>query len=66
MNPFPAICNGGKEIFIDNKPAGTISVSFYIDRGFIDHYSKDGLIMGDRSNMVKITQILYAKVSFVK
>jgi len=39
MNCFPPISNGGNEIFIDNKPEGTITVTFYIDRGFIDHYS---------------------------
>ena len=39
MNSFPPISNGGNEVFIDDKPKGTITVTFYIDRGFIDHYS---------------------------
>ncbi len=36
---FPPISNGGNEIMINTKPEGTITVTFYIDRGFIDHYS---------------------------
>ncbi len=39
MNCFPPISNGGNEVIIDNIPEGTITVKFYIDRGFIDHYS---------------------------
>lgn len=39
LNCFPPISNGGNEVFIDNEPDGTITVTFYIDRGFIDHYS---------------------------
>lgn len=39
MNSFPPISNGGNEIFIDYKPEGSITVTFYIDRGFIDNYS---------------------------
>lgn len=39
VKSFPPISNGGNEVFIDNMPKGTITVTFYIDRGFIDHYS---------------------------
>lgn len=39
MNSFPPISNGGNEVFINYNPAGSITVTFYIDRGFIDHYS---------------------------
>lgn len=39
MNSFPPISNGGNEVFIDYNPTGSITVTFYIDRGFIDHYS---------------------------
>ncbi len=39
LNHFPPISNGGNEIFVDDKPSGSITVTFFIDRGFIDHYS---------------------------
>jgi len=39
MKSFPPISNGGNEVFIDYRPEGSITVTFYIDRGFIDHYS---------------------------
>jgi hypothetical protein len=39
MNSFPPISNGGNEVFINYNPTGSITVTFYIDRGFIDHYS---------------------------
>lgn len=38
-NYFPPISNGGNEVFIDNNPNGGITVTFYINRGFLDHYS---------------------------
>ncbi|MCW3789449.1 hypothetical protein [Plebeiibacterium sediminum] len=38
LNHFPPISNGGNEIFVDDKPSGSITVTFFIDRGFIDHY----------------------------
>ncbi len=39
LDCFPPLSNGGNEIIIDNKPNGSITVTFFIDRGFIDHYS---------------------------
>ncbi|HRZ42858.1 MAG TPA: hypothetical protein P5228_09180 [Bacteroidales bacterium] len=39
MNSFPPISNGGNEILFDHEPRGSITVTFFIDRGFIDHYS---------------------------
>jgi hypothetical protein len=38
-NTFLPISNGGNDIVITEKENGTTSVEFYIDRGFIDHYS---------------------------
>lgn len=36
---YPLISNGGNEIVIERNSAGKVSVEFYIDRGFLDHYS---------------------------
>lgn len=36
---FPPISNGGNEILIDKGKNGELTIEFYIDRGFIDHYS---------------------------
>jgi hypothetical protein len=36
---FPPISNGGNEILIDKRKNGKLTIEFYIDRGFIDHYS---------------------------
>jgi hypothetical protein len=36
---FPPISNGGNEILIDKRKNGKFIIEFYIDRGFIDHYS---------------------------
>lgn len=39
LNYFPPISNGGNEVFIDKGPNGSLTVTFYIDRGFLDHYA---------------------------
>ena len=39
MNNFPPISNGGNEILIDYKPDLSLTVTFFIDRGFINYYS---------------------------
>lgn len=36
---FPPISNGGNEIAIYKTDGGKLTVEFYIDRGFLDHYS---------------------------
>ena len=36
---FPPISNGSKEINISKGEKGELTVSFYIDQGFIDHFS---------------------------
>jgi hypothetical protein len=38
-NYFPPISNGGNAILINENNNGIASIEFYIDRGFIDHYS---------------------------
>lgn len=38
-NTLLPISNGGNDIVINKNENGTTSVEFYIDRGFIDHYS---------------------------
>jgi len=35
---FP-ISNGGNAIWVEENQAGITSIDFYIDRGFLDHYS---------------------------
>ena len=35
----PPISNGGNEVIADKTSAGKITVKFYTDRGFIDHYA---------------------------
>ena len=37
--PFPPISVGGNEIAIYKDETGTVTVEFYINRGFLDHYS---------------------------
>ncbi len=37
-NYFPPISNGGNEICIQYGKSGALSVEFFIDRGFLDHY----------------------------
>src|SRR5690554_1165640 len=40
MNNFPPISNGGNEIIVDKREnENNMTVTFYIDRGFVDHYS---------------------------
>jgi hypothetical protein len=36
---FPPISNGGNEVFVSQSPSGQVTVTFYINRGFLDHYS---------------------------
>lgn len=36
---FPPISNGSKEIDISKGEKGELTISFYIDQGFIDHFS---------------------------
>ena len=36
---FPPISNGGNEITIDKTEKNKFTIGFYIDRGFMDHYS---------------------------
>jgi hypothetical protein len=36
---FPPISNGGNEIAIYKTDTGKLTVEFYINRGFLDHYS---------------------------
>lgn len=36
---YPLISNGGNEISIERDEKGKLSVEFFIDRGFLDHYS---------------------------
>ena len=36
---FPPISNGSKEIDISKGEKGELTIRFYIDRGFIDHFS---------------------------
>lgn len=38
-NSFPPISNGGNEVFVSITPTGEVEATFYIDRGFLDHYS---------------------------
>ncbi|WP_192821689.1 hypothetical protein [Rufibacter sp. LB8] len=38
-NSLPPISNGGNEVFISKTPSGKVEAKFYIDRGFLDHYS---------------------------
>jgi hypothetical protein len=38
-NSFPPISNGGNEVFVSITPTGKVEAKFYIDRGFLDHYS---------------------------
>ena len=36
---FPLISNGGNKILISQTELGKLTVEFYINRGFLDHYS---------------------------
>lgn len=36
---FPPISNGGNEVFVSRDGTGGVTVTFYINRGFLDHYS---------------------------
>jgi len=39
LNNFPPLSNCGNEIVVSRKEDQTIIVEFFIDRGFLDHYS---------------------------
>ena len=39
LDCFPPISNGGNEIFVSEDSLGNITTTFYINRGFLDHYS---------------------------
>ena len=39
LNNFPPISNGGNEILVTKENDQSIIVEFFIDRGFLDHYS---------------------------
>lgn len=38
-NYFPPISNGGNEILVGKNGPGNITITFFVDRGFIDHYT---------------------------
>mgnify|MGYP006927961790 FL=1 len=40
LNNFPPISNGGNEIFVVSHPDGTFTITFWIDRGFLDESSE--------------------------
>ncbi len=39
LDCFPPISNGGNEIMVDRNAQGATTVTFYVDRGSLDHYS---------------------------
>lgn len=39
LSNFPPISNGGNEIIVTNESDNSLTVEFFIDRGFLDHYS---------------------------
>ena len=40
LNHFPPISNAGNEVFVHRYEDGTLTIEFYIDRGFLDHSSQ--------------------------
>jgi len=48
---FPPISNGGNEIAIYKSDRGKLTVEFYINRGFLDHYS--AFVYTDDSEKIK-------------
>jgi hypothetical protein len=48
---FPPISNGGNEIAIYKTESGKVTVEFFINRGFLDHYS--ALVYTDDTKKIK-------------
>jgi len=38
-NYFPPISNGGNEVIVESNSPESVTVTFFIDRGFLDHYT---------------------------